>query len=356
MAHDALDLSILDSGNTDAAAVLARSQNDIATAILPYDQVFDRLTKFKHRIDQSLRGLVDRPTPKELNDFGRSLFSFCIRDDIKKLYQRLPNSSVRIQILSNNTAVQQLPWEFIQQPGQKGPLLNRSVVRIVPTIGKTSQDIVKPPQTTKILFAAADPTDQTAVSWVEVKNAIENAFNARINDGFENQFEIKVEEAVTPQKLTKAVADNDFDIFHFSGHGIPGHLLLNNRRSNKTHKLSADQLVSILSGRDVRLVVLSACDTAAGDFSNDFGVTAAALVREGIPAVVANQSPIPDQTVATFSGSFYKKLIKSGDVDLAMNEGRIMLSVDLGSPSIAAIEWGVPTLYRHFANPKIFHV
>lgn len=138
------------------------------------------------------------------------------------------------------------------------------------------------------------------------------------------------------------------------GASLTGCLILTDRHTNKSSRLKAEELGMILNNRGIRLVILSACDTAAGNFNDNFAVTAAALVRYGIPAVVANQLPVPDSTVATFVGALYEKLLECGDIDLAVSEGRIRLAVDLGTTPDAVLEWGIPTLYRHIASAKVF--
>jgi hypothetical protein len=110
------------------------------------------------------------------------------------------------------------------------------------------------------------------------------------------------------------------------------------------------QLCNLLEGRGIRLVVLSACETAAGDFASDFSVMADGLVRCGIPAVVANQFPVDDGTVAKFVGALYQELLQSGDIDLAVSEGRVTLALELES----VIDWGIPTLYRHVNSSQVF--
>src|SRR5262249_13605136 len=242
-----------------------------------------------------------------------------------KIYARLPTDTlVRISILSNNAELQTLPWEYLQDPSQApGPWLVRSVVRIIPTI-----NIEMPQPLTlanlnrklKILFAFADPVDQDPVSWPDVKNAVERALLARIP---QSQFELKVIDA-NPKDLAETLSAEQFDIFHFSGHGIvdeegKGQLLLLNRATNKSIPYSSEKLSMALRSRGIRLVILSACYTATGDFADKFDVTAMALIKSGIPAVVANQFPVPDSTVATFIKPLYEELLRSGDIDRAVN-------------------------------------
>jgi len=96
-------------------------------------------------------------------------------------------------------------------------------------------------------------------------------------------------------------------------------------------------------------VVLSACETAAGDFASDFSVMADGLVRCGIPAVVANQFPVENGSIANFVGALYHELLQSGDIDLAVSEGRVALAVEVES----FIDWGIPTLYRHVDSWRV---
>ena len=50
----------------------------------------------------------------------------------------------------------------------------------------------------------------------------------------------------------------------------------------------------------------------------------------------------------------YRELLTSGDIDRAVGEGRIRLSIDLGPSPYAVLEWGIPIIYRHVAAAQIF--
>ncbi|BAK77241.1 hypothetical protein NH8B_2427 [Pseudogulbenkiania sp. NH8B] len=101
-----------------------------------------------------------------------------------------------------------------------------------------------------------------------------------------------------------------------------------------------------LAGKGVQLAILSACLTGAGNHSDAFAVLASALIVSGIPAVVANQYPIPIKSIAPFVGSVYTSLALEGDIDRAVAEGRAALSIGIGSTTSgeAVVEWGIPTL------------
>lgn len=353
---ETLDLAILDASPHNEALVLGRCNSDIAVARLPLGKELFELQSFRNRIDRALRGIEKRPPVSELTNYGHRLFSYCIRDDLLQLYHRLSANPVRIHLLSNQPDLKAMPWEYLQEPNRiPGPQLDRSVVRVVPMIGQLAPEPLKLGHQVRVLFASAEPTDQDSVSWPEVRDEIETIFSARLSRL--GRFEFKAIDGTTRNNLLDAVTQEQFDIFHFSGHGEVtkgvGQLVLTNRVTRKSERLRADELGQILSGRTIRLAVLSACWTAAGNFADNFSVTAEALVRAGVPAVIANQLPIPDKTVATFVAAMYRELLNSGDIDRAVGEGRIRLAIDLGSSPEAVLEWGIPTIYRHIAAAQI---
>jgi CHAT domain-containing protein len=306
-----------------------------------------------------------RPTKVELTSFGRALFQFVVRNDVKRLYDRLPlDALVRIHILTNRADLRSLPWEYLQDPNQNpGPWLNRSVVRIIPTIGRTPPKPLQLAATgarLKILFVYAVPQDQTLVSWPSVKSKIESAIALSAGIPVSN-YDLKVIQGTTEELFSAFQNKNDkFDIFQFSGHGEvdkdgEGQLLLvDSKKSDKSLPISASDLAVILQDRGIRIAVLSACLTAAGNSSDPFNVVAEALLRAGIPAVVANQLPVPDSSIATFIGPLYAQLLNTGDIDLAVNDGRVKLSIELATPPHATLEWGIPTLYRYIDGQKVF--
>jgi hypothetical protein len=209
----------------------------------------------------------------------------------------------------------------------------------------------------KILFAFADPSDLDPTSWRYVLEAAVSELKLRLPDDTYDFIPIDA----NPKDLHDAIQDGNYDIFHFSGHadvdadGV-GRIYLPDRVSHNKIPFSSVELCGLLRNRGIRLVILSACNTSSGNFQNKFDVIAEALVHSGIPAVVANQFPFPDSTMAEFVQRLYKTLLATGDIDRAVNEGRISLygNKALGQGKSARLEWGVPTLYRHIAGSKVF--
>lgn len=75
----------------------------------------------------------------------------------------------------------------------------------------------------------------------------------------------------------------------------------------------------------LRLVYLDSCETAMRDNRDAFRGFAPALVKAGVPAVIAMQELIEVGTAQAFASTFYRQLLIHGQVDLACNEARSAL-------------------------------
>jgi hypothetical protein len=356
-----MDIAILNARVKKHAVVFARRGSDFAVAELPTGTELKKLLAFRDNIFAVLFQNKPKPSGKELTEFGHSLFNYIFRDDVKTLYDKATSGNViRLNILTNRADLQSLPWEYLQDPKQAaGPPQNRFVVRIPP---RSAPDPLPPLQLSnlnrklKLLFVYADPQNLDPVSWTNVLASKKNALEAQLPKD-------KYEEPVVIEGTLKALFDvlqhgEQFDIFHFSGHGDvdanqEGRIFLLGQNNN-SHPLRASVLAGLLTNTGIRLAILSACMTAAGNAADPFNVVAEALVLSGIPAVVANMLPVPDSSVAAFVGELYAQLLITGDIDIAVSKGRLRLSAELDKPPDATLEWGIPTLYRHIAGAKVF--
>ena len=95
--------------------------------------------------------------------------------------------------------------------------------------------------------------------------------------------------------------------------------------------------VMIRGHRALRLVVLNACEGARSAQADPFGGVAQALVRQGIPAVIAMQFEISDPAALVFSHSFYQAIADGLPVDLAVVEARIAMLAEGNE-----VEWATP--------------
>lgn len=354
---DEFELTVIDGGDATRATVIARSGYDSAIALLLGIQL-QPFVDFHALLSATAAGRApNKPTPDQLTKFGRDLFDLVVQDDIRTIYDRLPQSHIRLKIYSHRPDLQTMPWEYIQEPRSvPGPNLYRSVVRIVPTIGVPAPAPKKLDDTVRMLFVYAEPLRLLSIDWPTIKATVESQFRARLP----TNFELDVVEGATTDSFTSAFQRKKYDILHMVCHGEvapdgTGSLLFQDIKGKSKEPIPADKLAGFLKDKDLRLVVLSACNTSAGDFAKEFKVIANALVASGVPAVVANQFEIQTTAAATFAGAFYAELLQSGDLDLATTKGRVLLDFGAALPNnVARIDWGIPTLYRHLGAAKAF--
>jgi CHAT domain-containing protein len=348
---DSVDLTVVAAADDRNITLVARRGSDIAVdSILA--STLAPFTDFRKRLEGAIRGAEGPLKKAEVQAFGKNLFKALASELVQPILGGLPKTPMSLSLLSNRADVQAIPWEYLQEPGQAfGPSVQRSIVRVVPTVGVPTFKPASLQQKVRVLFVSADPIDQGPVSWPDVKDAIERRLSAALPP---DRFVLDVIEGASAKALADHVQNAPpYDIVHFSCHGEvangEGRLILLALETRKSSPLTTTQLCNLLQGRGIRLVVLSACETAAGDFASDFSVMADALVRCGIPAVVANQFPVDDGSVAHFVGALYHELLQSGDIDLAVCEGRVALAVEVDS----FIDWGIPTLYRHVDSWRV---
>jgi len=115
--------------------------------------------------------------------------------------------------------------------------------------------------------------------------------------------------------------------------------------------VGADDLSRLLGDHyTLRLVVLNACDTGRGSALDVFSSTAGALVRRGVPAVVAMQFAISDPAAIRFAQTFYQNVAKRLPVDTSVMRARRALR----RAKKDTLEWGTPVLYLRAADGRVF--
>jgi CHAT domain-containing protein len=121
--------------------------------------------------------------------------------------------------------------------------------------------------------------------------------------------------------LTKAIGQAE--VFHFAGHAVQlpeGAALLINGRSGSVAVLDARAFASMHFPR-LRLAVLSACSTEVGEDAGgllDSGSLARALMRGGVPEVIATRWAIDSDSAEGTIKSFYGNLLRGTSVPDAL--------------------------------------
>ncbi|HEU5104087.1 MAG TPA: AAA-like domain-containing protein, partial [Roseiflexaceae bacterium] len=143
---------------------------------------------------------------------------------------------------------------------------------------------------------------------------------------------------------------------HFIGHGEfdpqaqDGALIMEDE-DGLGFRVSGQDLSMLLHDycETLRLVILNACEGARTSGDDPFSGTAQRLVQQGIPAVIAMQFAVTDETAIAFSQEFYAALTDGFPVDAALTEGRKAISAEAHGA-----EWGTPVLYMRAPDGQIF--
>lgn len=353
-----LDLYVVDSGSRGKAIVVGRRGTDIAIARIDLGATAKALAAFTDRVESVVTGGGVRPTITELNRVGRDLFDYVFQGDLLNLYNRAASGQINIQLVTDHPLVHRIPWEFLHPSDLPAvPSQNRCVARVLPMCAPPGPGHSKLSGKIRVLLAVADPVNQQGVGWADVEANVRRPLEAQIGP----VATLQIVPGASARTLLQALNTGNFDVFHFLGHGTmvngEGHLSLVDVDSGATESLPATDLAAVLSGQQLRLCILSACLSGAGDIREPFGPVATTLLRAGIPAVVANQTSIPTKSVAPFVGALYARLLRDGNIDSAVMAGRQALHADL-RPGIpdgnAVVEWGIPSLFRLPGSGQLF--
>jgi spore germination protein GerM len=101
-----------------------------------------------------------------------------------------------------------------------------------------------------------------------------------------------------------------------------------------------------------RLVLLNACLGALPAGDDPFSSVGAALLRGGVPAVIAMQFELAEDAAAELARVFYAELIAGSPADLALTEARLHLYGRYPT----RLDWAIPVLFLRADDGVLFEV
>ena len=294
-------------------------------------------------------------------ELGRKLFSALFTGEVKAAYDAAlvrasDRDGLRVRLCIDDPKLMTIPWEFLFDPAQEEYLCLRrdvALIRYLPVLQPPPSFRVALPL--KVLALVANPSDEHLAK-LDLQSEVDRvkaAFEPCVRAGLVT---LEFARGQTVDDLEVAMRTEP-NVFHFVGHGDfdtmqgEGGIFLT-AENGQAVRLEAQRLARILSGRkQLRLVVLNACEGARGNTEGVFSSTAATLVRRGIPAVLAMQYKINDLAASRFAQQFYEHLAAGDPVDKAVTEARI--AMDFGARTI---EWGSPVLYMQSQDGVLFEL
>jgi CHAT domain-containing protein len=241
------------------------------------------------------------------------------------------------------------------------------VVRLVPQSRAVPLAPIPKAAGLRVLLLSASPLGLDAIPWNDVRDGLIRVFRAAlptIEIVADDQTPaastyLRIVEAATRKSVEQWISTDDPHVVHFVGHGTDrGLALINSKKNDPTLITAAAFEAALQHANSRRLVILSACDTAnhasLTPVDATIGTFAEQIVRNAVPAVIANQTVIDKRTIATFCEGLYPELLKSGSIDVAVAAGRCSVASELDTVDSAAIEWGIPVLYRRLGAGQLF--
>ncbi|HEY6067102.1 MAG TPA: PQQ-binding-like beta-propeller repeat protein [Gaiellaceae bacterium] len=297
-----------------------------------------------------------------VEQFGRKLSKALFTGEVGALFEASRQEAseqehglrVKLRIQAPDLAV--IPWEFLYDSNEDEFIAlarGTPVVRYLELPQPVKPLTVTPPL--HILGMIASPRDQDPLDTERERKRLETAVKPLQDDG---RLALSWVGGETWRDLQRSMRTGEWHIFHFIGHGAfveesdEGFVALADE-GGKTHLLSAANLGRLLDDHhSLRLVVLNSCEGARGSNHDVLSSTSAVLMRRGLPAVVAMQYEITDRAAIEFTRSFYEAIADGQPVDGAVAEARIAVSLALER----TLEWGVPVLYMHAPDGRIFEL
>jgi len=301
------------------------------------------------------------PETNTMKDLGSTLFNQAIRDNLREFYYKClgqaeqQGKGLRLR-LAVDPKLADLPWEFLctSQDGFLALDPRTPIVRYIELANPAVPLKVQLPL--KLLVVIASPLNLVQLDTQAEKDRIATALEPLQEKGL---VEVSyIEGPDTWARLIKTLRSNATHILHFIGHGAfdqesqEGVLAMEDENS-QSQLVGSERMRILLQGKsNLRLAVLNACQGAVAAESEPLSSVAAAMVRSGVPAVVAMQFEVSDKAARTIGETFYQSLALNFPVDAALTEARRQIAL-LDKDSL---EWATPVLYMQVADGQLFDI
>jgi hypothetical protein len=357
------DLQIERAGDGYRAQVLdSPAGNATHSFSLPFEPL--ELENYLLRLGAMRQGMRGgSPEAETAKSFGGRLFETvfdgevrgCLRSSLDMAGQQGKGLRIRLR-LNEAPDLLDLPWEYLYNRTHNlfyALSVETPLVRYLEMPERIAPLAIAPPLRVLVMIASPRgyPPLNVEREWHKLRTAVRD-LEAR------GLVVLERLEQPTLSALRKRLRTNDYHLFHFVGHGDfdpqtqEGALILEDE-DGLGSRASGQSLSMLLRDyrRTLRLVILNACEGARTAGSDPFAGTAQRLIQQGIPAVIAMQFQITDETAIAFAQEFYAALTDGFPVDAALTEARKAVSSEA-----RGAEWGTPVLYMRAPDGHIFDV
>jgi hypothetical protein len=245
---------------------------------------------------------------------------------------------VHLHFEHNSACLLHYPWELIHDDERF--LAQNGSVEIIrrlefPRRPSPITDLVYVSLPLPILYVAPRPTDQRGLS----------SFEEKVLSELPQHIGMRKVLPATHKEVERHLQDGAFHVFHFDGYGRAGDLMFEKEytptSAATSEPMSAVEMKTLLSKRELRVAVLSACDSATIPNPHEtFSSICSSLIKAGVAGVVGMQAVINASNAASFVQRLYETFADRNNplplVD-AVSAARRKLA--------SSADWFVPVLY-----------
>ncbi|MGC9526716.1 MAG: CHAT domain-containing protein [Limnospira sp.] len=301
----------------------------------------------------------ESPPMSSLVELGQELYNHLFQGTLRDSWTSAQaiahhrRESLQLRLGVKGSRLASLPWEVLHEGGR--PIATGTDIlfsRYQPGTGSRRPSLRRlSGQPLKILMAIATPADQDSLQLQ--REALQLQQELRQESGHSRPIELTILEQPDREQITQALERGQYQIFHYAGHSsytsTGGALYLVSGRTGLTETISGEDLAGLLANNGIQIAVLNSCRGAYSNLSVAEGETpelnlAEALVKRGIPGVLAMAERIPDEVALTLTRLFYRNLNQGSSVDLSLSRARQGLISAYGSHQLY---WALPVLYLH---------
>ncbi len=321
-----------------------------------------------------------------LREMGTRLLDLILVGDVGKAYYVTlgfaegSKQRMRFRLKVDAPELKRLPWEYMFDRFRGGFLVWRDDFVLARSLQAVATPPPDPPTRLRVLLLLSRPKDTTGLDLVTETESIQAALKALEDRG---SLELKVLDNPTSTTIRETLAQQTYHVVHYSGHayfkpvgGLNGAAIGGAADPSRgmlppVRPLLPEKAYVVLPGaqgvrndmeeeafaafftgfRDLRLVVLNACQTATSSGMERLSGLGDLLVAAGVPMVVAMQYPIRDLAANLFAAELYRALAARARLGAAITQARRALYQEF-RPNDRS--WGTPVVYMRSDDDRLF--
>ncbi|MCK4788684.1 MAG: CHAT domain-containing protein, partial [Desulfobacteraceae bacterium] len=289
-------------------------------------------------------------------NFGKHMFNLVFGDGIKAHYDKClkKDRTLRIRIRVDESAreLHNLPWEFLHDGEDFLVTRSETLISRLPLNIKRKKK-GKLDQAISMLVVISNPLNLPDHMVLNTEREQEVLLGALDKLHRERKLDIDFVDDASLDTIQDYLSDKEYHILHFTGHGVfdeekdKGFLLLEDS-NHLMSNVDNEEVATILQNhKSLRLVVLSACQSAKASNNTGYPDLSRTLLGKGVPAVLSMQHSVLDKSATDFADRFHRSLAGGKALDAALFDARMTL---YAGDNRNRVDFATPVLFLNDAD------